>query len=99
MMHKNLYISLSPIGKWPAKAHNCHSFWRIFCEYTYSCGSPADRAGVLCDCAQKWGYPKPIPTGNRTFEQACVEELDAMEDSLGNIFSEFPWKDNPVTTG
>ena len=76
--------------EWPAVFHNCHDFWRILCEYLYTCGSPADRAGAFCDCAEKWGYPKPIPTGtgNRTFEQACAEELDTMKDALGDVFSD-----------
>ncbi|KAL7540552.1 hypothetical protein ACHAXR_010204 [Thalassiosira sp. AJA248-18] len=78
---------------WPAKVHNCHSFWRIFCEYMFTCGSPVDRSGAFCDCADKWGYPKPIPRGNRTFEQACAEEEAAMKDSLGDIFKEIPWLD------
>lgn len=73
---------------WPAKRQNCHSFWRIFCEYLYTCGSPVDRSGAFCDCVANWGYPKPIPTGNRTFEQACVEEEAALKDSLGDIFKE-----------
>lgn len=71
---------------WPAKVYNCHSFWRIFCEYLYSCGSPPDRSGALCVCAERWGYPKPLSRGNRTFEQACAEEEAALVESLGDIF-------------
>lgn len=39
----------------------------------------------------------PIAKGNRTFEQACNEEQATMEDTLGDIFGELPWKDQPVT--
>lgn len=71
---------------WPAEVYNCHSFWRIFCEYLYSCGSPEDRAGVLCICVARWGYPKPLAKGNRTFEDACAEEEAALVDTVGDIF-------------
>ena len=33
---------------WPAREHNCHSFWRIFCEYMYTCGSPSGKQMVAC---------------------------------------------------
>lgn len=78
---------------WPAKVHNCHSFWRIFCEYMYTCGSPVDRSGALCICAEKWGYPKPIATGDRTFEQACAEEEQTLIDNLGDIFAPAEYAD------
>ncbi|KAL9190402.1 hypothetical protein ACHAXT_007613 [Thalassiosira profunda] len=72
---------------WPAEVYNCHSFWRIFCEYLYSCGSPEDRAGVLCVCVSRWGYPMPERvSGNRTFEQACAEEEANLVDAVGPIF-------------
>ncbi|CAB9522076.1 Lipase (class 3) [Seminavis robusta] len=58
---------------WPAERQSCHSFWRVMCEFFYSCGSPPDRP-VLCVCAETWGYPEPIAKGNRTFAQACKEE-------------------------
>ena len=73
---------------WPAEAYNCHSFWRIWCEYMYTCGSAPGRAGVDCICAERWGYPKPLPTGssNRTFEQACAEEEASLVENVGDIF-------------
>ena len=58
--------------------NNCHSFWRTFCEYTYTCGSPIDRAGALCVCSQRWGYPEPVrkpdSTSELSFDEACAQE-------------------------
>ena len=51
---------------------SCHSFWRIFCEFLYTCGSKP--RPVLCTCAEKFGYPEPIQNGTRTFAEACSEE-------------------------
>ena len=73
--------------EWPAVLHNCHDFWRMLCKYTYACGTSADRAGAFYNCAEKWGYPEPIPTENRTFGQVCSAELDTMKDALGDVFS------------
>jgi len=74
---------------WPAKVYNCHSFWRIFCEYMYTCGSPEGRAGALCVCVSKWGYPEPIRRGgNLTFQEACDAEEANLISELGDIFGD-----------
>lgn len=74
---------------WPAKVTNCHSFWRIMCEYMYTCGSPEDRAGAMCVCVEKWGYPEPTRRGgNLTFTEACAKEEENMVAELGDIFGE-----------
>lgn len=56
----------------PSDIGSCHSFWRIFCEFLYTCGSKP--RPVLCTCAEKFGYPEPIQNGTRTFTEACAEE-------------------------
>lgn len=60
---------------WPAERVNCHSFWRIFCEYTYSCGTPPGKP-AYCICVKVWGYPEPLPVEgtNITFSEACDAE-------------------------
>ena len=71
---------------WPSEAGvNCHSFWRIMCEFLYMCGSSEDRGGTLCICHEKWGYPEPLPRSgtNRTLDQACKEEKQNFIDATG----------------
>ena len=55
----------------------CHSFWRIFCELLYSCGSQP--RPVLCVCQETYGFPEPISNGTRTFAQACQEEEEIVK--------------------
>jgi len=48
---------------------DCHTSTRSLCEIQYTCGSGS--RPTLCDCALKYGYPEPEPTGDRTFAEAC----------------------------
>ena len=72
--------------------NNCHSFWRTFCEYTYTCGSPIDRAGALCVCSQRWGYPEPVrkpdSTSELSFDEACAQEEASVR---ANVDQPFEW--------
>jgi hypothetical protein len=47
----------------------CHDSTRSLCEIIFTCGSQLRPA--LCECVQLFGYPEPVPTGNRTFADAC----------------------------
>jgi len=49
---------------------NCHHATRSLCEILYSCGSQGIRP-VLCICHEKYGFPKPLAIGTKTFEDAC----------------------------
>eukprot|EP00586_Coscinodiscus_wailesii_P013946 CAMPEP_0172501448 /NCGR_PEP_ID=MMETSP1066-20121228/149922_1 /TAXON_ID=671091 /ORGANISM="Coscinodiscus wailesii, Strain CCMP2513" /LENGTH=348 /DNA_ID=CAMNT_0013276235 /DNA_START=455 /DNA_END=1501 /DNA_ORIENTATION=- len=51
----------------------CHYIVRSICELHYQCGTRNRPA--LCECHKKYGYPKPMPLGNRTFEDACDAKL------------------------
>ena len=48
---------------------DCHSVERTWCEVMYTCGS--NGRPYICECTTEYGYPVPIATGNRTFEEAC----------------------------
>ena len=62
----------------------CHSMWRSFCEINYRCGS--NGRPVACRCAKRFGYPKPIQNGTRTFEEACA----AAEETWYDMFPDVP---------
>lgn len=62
----------------------CHSMWRTACELSYVCGT--ENRPVMCQCVDKFGYPEPLSTGNRTFSEACREELSNLEAALPGSF-------------
>jgi len=54
----------------------CHGSYRSLCEILYTCGTQTgtQKRPALCICHNKYNYPKPTPTGNRTYEEACPKE-------------------------
>ena len=48
---------------------DCHTSTRSLCEIIHTCGT--GNRPALCECVTDFGYPEPIPTGNRTFAEAC----------------------------
>jgi lipase ATG15 len=62
----------------------CHSMWRSFCEINYRCGS--NGRPVACRCVERFGYPKPIQNGTRTFEEACA----AANETWYEMFPDVP---------
>lgn len=52
---------------------SCHKITRTICELLYTCGTGTgtQMRPALCICHDTYGYPKPTPMGNRTYEEAC----------------------------
>mmetsp|Transcript_27647 Transcript_27647/g.55452 ORF Transcript_27647/g.55452 Transcript_27647/m.55452 type:complete len:952 (-) Transcript_27647:656-3511(-) len=61
----------------------CHSMWRSFCEINYRCGS--NGRPVACRCVERFGYPKPIQNGTRTFEEACAAANETWYDMFPDV--------------
>mmetsp|Transcript_69394 Transcript_69394/g.103256 ORF Transcript_69394/g.103256 Transcript_69394/m.103256 type:complete len:1021 (+) Transcript_69394:57-3119(+) len=59
-------------------AIGCHSIGRSVCQLLFACGSTAltGTRPIPCYCHDDFGFPKPIATGNRTYEDACSADAN-----------------------